>query len=212
MAPRCTGRCGALATRPPSGPNSAHEKSRRSLMFTLMEVRCSVRPICSAMPMKRWLKIARQMGSGPLAAGAPAATAAALVAVEGAGAGASPTSMRTLWPAVTCAVQPGSTMTVEMASMRMAGPGSAWPAARSDSRYTGVGTRPVSVKYADCVSQGGGSGPGAAPLPESPPDAAAMTRARDAAPVARTRASSTTTALSRVNPNSRWYACANAAA
>lgn len=40
-----------LATRAPSGPKSAHEKSRRSLMFTEMEVRCRVRPICSAMPM-----------------------------------------------------------------------------------------------------------------------------------------------------------------
>ena len=31
--------CGAFATRPPSGPNSAHEKSSRSLMFTEMDVR-----------------------------------------------------------------------------------------------------------------------------------------------------------------------------
>lgn len=30
MAPRCTGMWGALATSPPSGPNIAHEKSRRS--------------------------------------------------------------------------------------------------------------------------------------------------------------------------------------
>ena len=51
MAPRWTGRWGALATREPSGPNRAHEKSRRSLMLTLMLVRCNVRPICSAMPM-----------------------------------------------------------------------------------------------------------------------------------------------------------------
>ncbi len=39
MAPRCTGRCGALATREPSGPNSAQEKSSRSLMLTDTEVR-----------------------------------------------------------------------------------------------------------------------------------------------------------------------------
>jgi hypothetical protein len=32
--------CGALATRPPSGPNRAHEKSSLSLMFTEMLVRC----------------------------------------------------------------------------------------------------------------------------------------------------------------------------
>mmetsp|Transcript_294 Transcript_294/g.1368 ORF Transcript_294/g.1368 Transcript_294/m.1368 type:complete len:216 (+) Transcript_294:1007-1654(+) len=57
MAPRCTGTCGAFATKPPSGPNSAHEKSRRSLMLVLTLVRCSVRPICSAMPMNRLLKM-----------------------------------------------------------------------------------------------------------------------------------------------------------
>jgi hypothetical protein len=35
IAPRCTGRCGALATSDPSGPNKAQLKSSRSLMFTL---------------------------------------------------------------------------------------------------------------------------------------------------------------------------------
>lgn len=43
MAPRCTGRCGALATREPSGPNSAQEKSNRSLMLTDTDVRCEAR-------------------------------------------------------------------------------------------------------------------------------------------------------------------------
>ncbi len=37
--------------------------------------------------------------------------------------GGAATSMRTLWPAVTCAVQPGSTTMVEMTSTMMAGPG-----------------------------------------------------------------------------------------
>lgn len=41
MAPRWTGRCGALATSPPDESNTAQEKSSRSLMFTLMEVRWS---------------------------------------------------------------------------------------------------------------------------------------------------------------------------
>ena len=40
MAPRWTGMWGALATRPPSGPNMAHEKSSRSLMLVEMDVRC----------------------------------------------------------------------------------------------------------------------------------------------------------------------------
>jgi hypothetical protein len=34
IEPRCTGMCGALAIRLPSASNSAHEKSRRSLMLT----------------------------------------------------------------------------------------------------------------------------------------------------------------------------------
>ena len=33
--------CGAFATSPPSGPKMAHEKSRRSLMFVEIDVRCS---------------------------------------------------------------------------------------------------------------------------------------------------------------------------
>lgn len=39
--------CGALETRPPSGPNTAQEKSRRSLMLVEMEVLWRTRPICS---------------------------------------------------------------------------------------------------------------------------------------------------------------------
>ena len=64
IAPRCTGTCGALATRPPSGPNNAQLKSRRSLMFVDVDVRCSVRPICSAMPMNRLLNIDSWTASG----------------------------------------------------------------------------------------------------------------------------------------------------
>lgn len=48
MAPRWTGMCGALDTKPPSGPNTAQEKSRRSLMLVEMEVLWRTRPICSA--------------------------------------------------------------------------------------------------------------------------------------------------------------------
>lgn len=43
---------GAFATRSPSGPKMAHEKSSRSLMLMLTAVFCSVRPICSAIDMK----------------------------------------------------------------------------------------------------------------------------------------------------------------
>lgn len=47
MAPRWTGMCGALDTKPPSGPNTAQEKSRRSLMLVEMEVLWRTLPICS---------------------------------------------------------------------------------------------------------------------------------------------------------------------
>jgi len=49
IAPRWTGMWGALATKPPSGPNKAQEKSSRSLMLVDIEIRCRVLPICSAM-------------------------------------------------------------------------------------------------------------------------------------------------------------------
>jgi len=99
--PRCTGMWGALATRPPPASKSAHEKSSRSLMLVLIEVRCArsphvscgrrgtqgretcpasrgraahrwgtpggrtcrVRPICSAMDMKRCWKMESCTGS-----------------------------------------------------------------------------------------------------------------------------------------------------
>lgn len=38
---------GALDTKPPSGPNTAQEKSRRSLMLVEMEVLWRTLPICS---------------------------------------------------------------------------------------------------------------------------------------------------------------------
>jgi hypothetical protein len=211
------------------------------LMLTLTEVRCSVRPICSAMPMNRWLKMERVMGShsveaaeavrwgsssasgacvcrecwkrvlggvsldavglavgggrwgaaaqhrgvatvaaGVVEAGAQAwspgwctmqpravnaaASAAHAVAlghemrIDTPSAGGYPRmSMRTSRRRVTWAVQPGSTTTVLMASMRMAGPGSDEPGARLVSRYTGVSRRPPCSKHALTTASGGGS-------------------------------------------------------
>jgi len=65
MEPRCIGIKGALATRSPSGANSAQEKSRRSLMLVLIEVCCNERPIASATLMKRLAKSVSRIGSGP---------------------------------------------------------------------------------------------------------------------------------------------------
>ena len=72
IEPRCTGRCGALATRPPSRSNTAQEKSSRSLMFTDCAVLASAAPICSAIDMNRLLNTSSITGSAcvPIASGA----------------------------------------------------------------------------------------------------------------------------------------------
>ena len=66
IEPRWMGMKGALATRSPSGAKRAQEKSRRSLMFVLIAVCWSERPIASATLMKRFAKSVRRMGSGGL--------------------------------------------------------------------------------------------------------------------------------------------------
>ena len=66
IAPRCTGTCGALTTRPPSAVKIAQLKSSRSFTFTLLAVLRSVMPICSAMLASWLLKISRKTGSGEL--------------------------------------------------------------------------------------------------------------------------------------------------
>ena len=55
--------CGALAMSSPSVSKSAHEKSSRSLILTELAVFSSVTPICSAIDMKRLLKISSITGS-----------------------------------------------------------------------------------------------------------------------------------------------------
>ena len=175
-------------------------------MLTLTLVRCSVRPHCSAMPMKRCAKTDRRMGSqgcaaaseaaevgdhairglssqllsggavgvreqagggcggAPLplslllsllllvlvlvllllgAAGgcaAPAACAAVSPAASACGA-ASVSSSRMSPKGSTCAVQPGSTTTVQLLSTSMAGPVT-WLPSSAPSWYSGACTRP----------------------------------------------------------------------
>ena len=76
IEPRCTGMCGAFAIRLPSGSNSAHEKSSRSLMFTDWAVDSRAAPICWAIAMNRLLKISSSTGSAavPTPGGVGAAT------------------------------------------------------------------------------------------------------------------------------------------
>ena len=200
IAPRCTGRWGALATRDPSGPNRAHEKSRRSLMLTLTLVRCRTRPICSAMPMKRCENTASCTGS---------ASARVAGGVGRAGGGPPgeppPRSMRTSPADVTTAVAPGSTTMVEISLITSAGPGRACPGTRAASKKTGVAWRPPTSKQASTIRSGAGGGGG-------PSGAGGGEGGEGARPTARTRASSTATPLpTSTNPNSRLYASSKAA-
>jgi hypothetical protein len=65
MDPKWIGIYGAFATKSPSGPNNAHEKSSRSLMLVLIEVCCNDRPIASATLINRFANKVKRIGSGP---------------------------------------------------------------------------------------------------------------------------------------------------
>ena len=109
IEPRCTGMCGALAIRLPSGSNSAQEKSSRSLMLTDCAVFSRRTPICSAIDMKRLLKTSSSTGS------ASVPTPASAGARRPASSSRCPSS-------VMAACQPASTTVVASASAMIAGP------------------------------------------------------------------------------------------
>ena len=141
IAPRCTGMYGACATSPPVGEKRAHEKSRRSLMFTDTAVRRSTRPICSATDMNRCEYRESWTGSsGGGSVGVRVVVAVVLVLVVGG------TAISTSPSASTEAVHPGSTTTVEPRCRRMAGPRTVKPEAQSTVEKTGVVTYPTPSK------------------------------------------------------------------
>mmetsp|Transcript_856 Transcript_856/g.2500 ORF Transcript_856/g.2500 Transcript_856/m.2500 type:complete len:288 (+) Transcript_856:1618-2481(+) len=148
MAPRWTGTWGAFATRPPSAAKRAHEKSRRSLMFTELAVRWRVRPICSAIDMKRWPKTPSKAGS--TTASSSTTTRSSCSALGG-------TEMRTSPWRVTVAAQPGSRTQVEVPMATTAGPSRRSPApSRSSSKTGASSTQPVASKKIRQVSTGAG--------------------------------------------------------
>ena len=117
--------CGALAMRLPSGSNSAHEKSNRSLMLTDWAVASSRAPICSATDMNRLLKISNSTGSTS-------------VPTRSAPAGRR-TRVSSRCPyGVTVARQPGSTTVVELASVIRAGPSTTASGASPSRRWSGT--------------------------------------------------------------------------
>ena len=142
--------CGALAIRLPSVSNSAHEKSRRSLMFTEYAVFCSATPICSAIAMNRLLKTSSITGS--------TSVPIARRAVRGT------TRVITMWSSgVTSARQPGSTTVVALASAMIAGPSMRSPG-RSTPRTNSAASCHAPAPYirtrcdaASGPSRGGGS-------------------------------------------------------
>ena len=109
IEPRCTGICGALATRVASAAKIAQEKSSRSLMFTEYAVFCSDTPICSAIDMNRLLNTSSMIGSALV----PTALCRFSLTVR---------SSSRWFLAVMAARQPSSTTTVWCGSMTMAGP------------------------------------------------------------------------------------------
>ncbi len=65
MAPRCTGTCGALATRRPAASKMAQEKSQPLLdVHATATVLASTTPVCSATLVKRLLNSSSSTGSG----------------------------------------------------------------------------------------------------------------------------------------------------
>lgn len=74
---------------------------------------CRVRPICSAMPMKRWAKMDRYTGSNSSPTRLRPPPSLLTAPAEADDVPTSPTSIATSPKAVTVAVQPGSTTTVE---------------------------------------------------------------------------------------------------
>ena len=127
IAPKCTGMCGAFAINPPFGLNSAQLKSSRSLMFTEIEVRCSARPISSAIDMNLCPKTDRWIESSSvvIACGTPSPK----MTVK------SPTSLNV-------PVQSGSSTTVLFLSIKMAGPWMLCPGVTRSKVYSGQSNLP----------------------------------------------------------------------
>ena len=125
IEPRCTGMCGALATRFASPSKIAQEKSSRSLMLTELAVCRSTTPICSATCMKSPLNTSRR--SGETVSGS----------AEGRAGGAALRSSSSP-PWRTLARQPGSTTVVLVGSQTTAGPSTTAAGGRSVRTYTGA--------------------------------------------------------------------------
>ena len=116
---------GALATRSPSGSNTAQEKSSRSLMFTEYDVLRSTTPVCSATDMNRLLNTSSITGSD------------SVPTVASPGRGTIRARIRWLRRVIS-AIQPGSTTVVAFASMITAGPCILAPGCKPSRSYTRV--------------------------------------------------------------------------
>ena len=143
ILPRCTGRCGALATKFPCASNNAHEKSSLSLILVLAEVLYSVIPIYSAIDMNLCPKIDSSIESS-------GTSSIALYCLRSAWLLESPTVMLTLPQSSREATHLGSKRMVLVLLRIMAGPVSYIPAlsvSRSKIEVAMQSTYPSTSKY-----------------------------------------------------------------
>mmetsp|Transcript_32977 Transcript_32977/g.81988 ORF Transcript_32977/g.81988 Transcript_32977/m.81988 type:complete len:229 (-) Transcript_32977:1848-2534(-) len=165
-------------------------------MLTDEAVRCRVRPICSAIDMKRLPRTESNTGS----AAASARTGAVPLSGSGRTSGrvpTSPTSMMRSPSVLTSAEHPGSNTTVEVTPTTSAGPRSTCPARSCALRYTAESSHaafpplhsPPKKTRARSATVGAPPASAALALPTVTPSSA------DELPTARTRTLSTSTGL-----------------
>ena len=122
-------------------------------MFVDTDVLCRVRPICSAMPMNRLLKMDSVIGSGDVGRTAPTASAAFARRLFSPSSFPTSTSILRSPYSVIVATHPGSITHVAVPFMTTAGPSSVVPAPNASMRNTGVSLHPPS-KYTRAVVSG----------------------------------------------------------
>lgn len=142
MLPRCTGRCGALATRLPVWSNRAQLKSNLSLIFVLEAVLYSVIPIYSAMDMNLCAKMLNSTTSKLIFESISFLVSSSSVMIR-------------FWYSFILPTALGSISTVDVEFSRMAGPCRSWWAGISAQWYTGT-SEGVLLKYISVCLIGSG--------------------------------------------------------
>ena len=154
MEPRCTGMCGALATRPPSASKTAHEKSRRSLTLTDRAVFGQGHPHLLGDGHEAVVVEDEQEGRSASASAADRARAP--------GTASSSSSL-----AIASAAQPGSITVVLVGSQTIAGPARRSPGESSARRRPALDPKRRTRRGGP--ARGGAQAPGGARLRDAAP-------------------------------------------